>query len=139
MPAARRVVVDTNTIVSGILLPRSIPGRLLGLLAERSTLIFSPATRDELLAVIARGKFDRYVPAEARERAVTVLVRDGEILTPRRLFHICRDPRDDKFPDAAFAGRVDCIISGDDDLIVLGRVAGIPILKAARYLAGSIR
>ena len=138
MPAGKRVVVDTNTIVSGILLPRSIPGRLLGFLAEHATLIFSPATRDELVGVIARDKFDRYVAVEARERAVTILVRDGEMVTPRRLFHACRDPRDDKFLDAAYAGKVDCIISGDDDLISLGTFESVPILTAARYLAGNI-
>jgi predicted nucleic acid-binding protein len=53
MRAARRVVVDTNTIISGILLPNSVPGRLLAFLVERATLIFSPATRDELLSVVA--------------------------------------------------------------------------------------
>jgi predicted nucleic acid-binding protein len=33
MQAGKRVVVDTNTIVSGILLPNSVPGRLPDLLA----------------------------------------------------------------------------------------------------------
>ena len=77
MQAARRVVVDTNTIVSGIIIPDSVPGRLLGFLAEHATLIFSAATRDELLKVNTREKFDRYVPREARVRAVAILVRDG--------------------------------------------------------------
>ena len=135
MKAGKRVVVDTNTIISGILLPRSVPGRLLGFLAGHATLIFSPATRDELLGVIAREKFDRYVAAEARERAVVILVRDGEMVTPRRLFHLCRDPKDDKFLDAAYAGRADCLVSGDADLNALGAFEGIPILNAARYLA----
>jgi putative PIN family toxin of toxin-antitoxin system len=139
MKAGERVVVDTNTIVSGILLPRSVPGRLLDFLAEHATLIFSPATRDELLGVIAREKFDRYVAAEARERATTILVRDGEIIVPQRLFHACRDPKDDKFLDAAHAGKADCLISGDTDLTALGAFEGIPILTAARYLAGVVR
>ncbi|MBI3919076.1 MAG: putative toxin-antitoxin system toxin component, PIN family [Betaproteobacteria bacterium] len=139
MTAGKRIVVDTNTIVSGILLPQSVPGRLLGFLAGHATLIFSPATRDELLGVIAREKFDRYVAAEARERAVIILVRDSEMVAPRRLFHICRDPKDDKFLDAALAGRVDFLISGDADLITLGEFEGIPILTAARYLAGILR
>jgi uncharacterized protein len=107
MQAGKRVVVDTNTIVSGILLPQSVPGRLLDLLAGQAALIFSPATRDELLRVISREKFDRYVSAEARERAATILVRDGEIVTPRRFVHVCRDPKDDKFLDAAHAGKAD--------------------------------
>ena len=135
MKAAERVVVDTNTIISGILLPGSVPGRLLSFLAERATLIFSPATRDELLRVIAREKFDRYVTFGARERAVTVLVRDSEIVIPRRVFHVCRDPKDDKFIDAAHAGKADCLISGDDDLLVLREIEGIAILTARRYLS----
>ena len=139
MPAAKRVVVDTNTIVSGIFLPQSVPGRLLRFLAEHAILIFSPATRDELLGVVAREKFDRYVAPEARERAATILVRDSEMVTPRRLFHVCRDPKDDKFLDAAHAGKVDCVISGDDYLNALGAFEGIPILTAARYLAGNVR
>lgn len=135
MKAVERVVIDTNTIVSGILLPPSVPGRLLSTLVEQAILIFSPATRDELLEVVARRKFDRYVPTEARERAATVLVRDAEIVLPRRFFHVCRDPKDDKFLDAAHAGKADCLISGDDDLIALGEFERVPILTARRYLA----
>ena len=139
MQAGKRFVVDTNTIISGILLPQSIPGRLLGYLAEHATLIFSPPTRDELLDVISREKFDRYVAADARERAITILVREGEIVSPKRLFYLCRDPRDNKFLDAPHAGKADCLISGDLDLIVLREFEGIPILTARRYLANPIR
>ena len=49
------------------------------------------------------------------------------------------DTNDDKFLDAAHAGKVDCVISGDDDLNALGAFEGIPILTAARYLAGKVR
>lgn len=137
MPVSKRVVVDTNTIVSGILLPKSVPGRLLDLLAGQTALIFSPSTRDELLDVISREKFDRYVSVELREQAVTILLRDGDVVTPRHLVHVCRDPNDDKFLDAARAGNADCLISGDVDLLDLHEFAGIPIITARRYLAKS--
>ena len=139
MPVGKHVVVDTNTIVSGILLPLSVPGRLLEYLVGHAALIFSPATRDELLGVISREKFDRYVPAEARERAVTILVRDGALVTPRRLVQVCRDPADDKFLDAARAGNAECLISGDGDLIALREFEGIPIVTARQYLTSVTR
>ena len=139
MKAGKRFVIDTNTIISGILLPHSVPGRLLRFLTEHATLIFSPATRDELLDVISREKFDRYVAADIRERAIAILVRDGEIVSPRRFFHICRDPRDNKFLDAAHAGKADFLISGDHDLIVLREFEGVPILTARQYLADTVR
>ena len=49
------------------------------------------------------------------------------------------DTNDDKFLDAAHTGKVDCVISGDEDLIVLGTFQGVPILTAARYLARNTR
>ena len=135
MPPAERVVVDTNTIIDGILLPQSVPGRVLQLLTGTATLIFSPATRDELLGVLARKKFDRYVSTEARERAAVILLRDAEMVSLRRFVHVCRDPKDDKFLDAAQAGKADCLISGDGDLVHLQAFEGIPTLTARRYLA----
>lgn len=86
MKAGKRFVVDTNTIISGILLPQSVPGRLLDYLPGHATLIFSPSTGDELLGVISREKIDRYVAADIRERAINVLVRDGETVSPKRFF-----------------------------------------------------
>ena len=55
------------------------------------------------------------------------------------VFHVCRDTRDDKFLDAAYAGKVDYLISGDHDLIVLREFEGIPILTARQYLANVVR
>jgi predicted nucleic acid-binding protein len=34
----------------------------------------------------------------------------------------------------AVVGEANVIVSGDDDLLVLGRVGGIPILTAAQFL-----
>ena len=139
MKAGSRFVVDTNTIVSGILLPRSVPCRLLAYLSEHATLIFSPATRDELLGVGSREKFDRYVAPEARERAISILLREAEIVSPKRAFRLCRDPRDDKFLDAAYAGKADFLVSGDHDLTVLHEFEGIPILTARQVLSRAAR
>ncbi len=135
MREARRVVVDSNTIVSGILIPESVPGRLLRHLAGNVAMVFSAATRDELLEVIAREKFDRYVAFDLRERAVTAPLSDAEMVVPRRRFSVCRDAKDDKFLDVAYAARAGCIVSGDADLRVLGMFEGIPIIGAAQYMA----
>ena len=59
----------------------------------------------------------------------------GEIVTVGRKLHACRDPKDDKFLEAALAGSADCIVSGDMDLLVLTPFAGIPIVSPAEFLA----
>jgi predicted nucleic acid-binding protein len=46
----------------------------------------------------------------------------------------CRDPNDDKFLALALAIQADCIITGDQDLLVLHPFREIPILTAANFL-----
>jgi predicted nucleic acid-binding protein len=51
------------------------------------------------------------------------------------MVQICRDPKDDKFPDVAIDGRADLIVTGDTDLLVLHPFEGIGIVTPAAYLA----
>ena len=37
---------------------------------------------------------------------------------------ICRDPDDDAILGTAVAGNADCIVTGDNDLIIIGRFQG---------------
>lgn len=47
---------------------------------------------------------------------------------------VCRDPDDDAVLACAKAAQVDWIVSGDQDLLVLQRFEGIPIVTAAHAL-----
>jgi hypothetical protein len=47
---------------------------------------------------------------------------------------ICRDPDDDKLLEIAALGRADCLVTGDQDLLVLSQFQGIPIVTPARFL-----
>ena len=44
------------------------------------------------------------------------------------------DPDDDKFLACAVAGEVDCIVSGDSDLLNVQEFRGIPILTPRAFL-----
>ena len=46
---------------------------------------------------------------------------------------VCRDPDDDNILAAASAGDVNCLITGDKDLLVLKNFQKIPILKPAAF------
>jgi putative PIN family toxin of toxin-antitoxin system len=63
---------------------------------------------------------------EERLRQVTPSVVDG---TP------CRDRDDIAVLGTACAAKADCIVSGDQDLLVHGSFAGIPILKPRELCA----
>jgi predicted nucleic acid-binding protein len=70
-----RIVVDTNVFVSRLLLPESVPGRAVREAVELGTVLVSEATLKELSSVLGRGKFDRYVSKQDRERFMFLLSR----------------------------------------------------------------
>jgi predicted nucleic acid-binding protein len=74
MTALGRLVVDTNVVLSGLLFPCAIPGRVL-LEVQGSVILASNATRQELTEVIERTRFDRYVQRAVRRRLAAEFLR----------------------------------------------------------------
>ena len=97
----------------------------------RVDLITSPALLEELARTLRR-KLDTE-PADVpllkayRERAT--VVRPKALPRP-----VCRDREDDKVLATAVAGRADVILTGDDDLLVLGEYRGIRILSPRQFV-----
>ena len=50
---------------------------------------------------------------------------------------ICRDPKDDKILELAISGNADCIVTGDDDLLVLNPFREVAIVTPADFLQAS--
>jgi len=48
---------------------------------------------------------------------------------------VCRDPKDNKYLELAVAANASCIVTGDQDLLVLNPFRNIPILTSADFLA----
>ncbi|MBF0362607.1 MAG: putative toxin-antitoxin system toxin component, PIN family [Oligoflexia bacterium] len=63
-----------------------------------------------------------------------ILPNKLHIINAEKHFQLCRDPKDDKFIDCAFAGQVRYIISGDNDLLILKKVNKITIIDAKSFL-----
>jgi predicted nucleic acid-binding protein len=47
---------------------------------------------------------------------------------------VCRDPDDDKLLEIAVAGNADCLVTGDQDLLILHPFQGVPIITPAAFL-----
>lgn len=65
----------------------------------------------------------------AEVRQLADLVEPPSLAQP-----VCRDPDDDEVLALALAARVDLIVSGDGDLLVLQAFEGIPIVTPAQAL-----
>jgi putative PIN family toxin of toxin-antitoxin system len=129
-----RIVVDTNVLVSRLLLPESIAGRAVRSAADAGQLLDSDATMQELAEVVGRAKFDPYLSIAERQEFIRLLGRIVELVPIMRQVRACRDPRDDKFLEVAVNGRADLMITGDRDLLALDPFMGISIVSPAAYL-----
>lgn len=129
-----RVVVDTNVLVSRLILPQSLPAQALRRAEVDARLLISEATMYELADILGHSKFDRYISLENRKSFLQRLGHIAEFVPIVQLVRECRDPKDDKFLEVALNGRADVIITGDADLLALHPWRDIAILSPAQYL-----
>jgi putative PIN family toxin of toxin-antitoxin system len=130
----QRIVVDTNALVSRLLLPSSVPGQAVRRAVDNGILLVSEATMNELADVLARAKFDRYISLEDRQQFLRLLGRLAEFIPIGYKVRTCRDPSDDKFLEVALNGRADIILTGDADLLALNPWREVAIVSPAEYL-----
>lgn len=130
-------VFDTNVLVSAFFW-HGPPHALLEQVRNGSiALITSPALLAELADVIGRAKFDAILTRAntSRERALAQVRQLAEVVDPPPLTRpVCRDPDDDAVLALALVAKVDWIVSGDDDLLVLQAFEGIAIITPAQAL-----
>ncbi len=129
-----RFVFDTNTLVSAILKPDSTVMQVVNPALQKGTVVFSTETKAEIVSVIQRDKFNKYLSLEERMKTLeTILAKALQLDTKTTDLIICRDFTDIKFLRLAFETNADCIISGDADLKVLNPFRGIPILSISEF------
>ncbi len=129
-----RVVIDTNILVSFAIRPNRDFERLFDFLAAHGVTLVSDETVAELFAVLSREKFRQYIPQNSAIDYVEWYAGISESITVTEYVVACRDPKDDKFLSLAVAGKADCIISGDLDLLDMVAYDGIPVYCAAEFL-----
>ena len=126
-----RWVIDTNVVVSAMLW-QGTPGRVIALAGENEVRLFtSRVLLDELAATLAKDKLAKHVAATGLSvaqmlidyRSITTLVSARQLEQ-----QVSRDADDDAVLACARAARADLVVSGDDDLLVLGSFQGIRIV-----------
>jgi uncharacterized protein len=134
--AKPRLVFDTNAIISAALLKRSVSRRALDQALNEGELLTSAETVDELHQVLGRADFTKYVTEDERMEFLATLLREVTLVEVTVYVGECRDPRDNKFLELAVSGGAVCIVSGDQDLLVLHPFRGIPIVTPRGFLDG---
>ena len=128
------LVFDTNTLISGLLLPDSLPARAVKKGIHEGKIMVSGDTLNELAEVLSRAKFDRYISLENRKEYFRYFARVVEKVEIIRKIKACRDPKDNKFLELTINGQAEVIITGDKDLLILHPYQSIQIITPAQYL-----
>lgn len=125
-----KIFFDANVLIAAFI-ARGVTSELFEHCLTEHTICTSKFVLDELHKNLVR----RFGFSKAKANRVVKFIRKNAVVVDYALLSepICRDPSDDHILAAAISGEVDCIISGDEDLLVLRNVHSIPILKPADF------
>lgn len=138
MPSCPRVVLDTNVVLSSLLFSsgRLAPLRL-AWQAGRFEPLVSADTAAELVRVLAYPKF-KLNAADREELLADYLPYCRTVRMPAKLPALpdCRDPGDVPFLALALAGKAQCLVSGDRDLLDVRAGFSVAIRTPDEFLSG---
>lgn len=134
MSQTEKIIIDTNTLISSLLLKGSTTFKAMEKARNVGALIFSEETFLEFEIVLLRKKFDRYFSKEERLQIIEKTHNEGVFIAVTSTLQVSRDPKDDKFLNLAIDAKASCIITGDKDLLVLTPFKNISILSPFDFL-----
>ena len=130
----QKFVFDTNTLISASLFKKSMPRQALDKALTLGTILLSESVIYELKNVFSRSKFDKYLSSDLREVFLQDILDIAETVEIIQSFHLCRDPKDDKFLDLIVNGHANYLITGDKDLLFLNPFKNTPIIPPAEFM-----
>jgi putative PIN family toxin of toxin-antitoxin system len=125
-----KVFFDTNVLIAAFV-ARGLCSDLFDHCLAEHTICISQWVLDEFCDRLIK-KF-RFTKANV-DKAAAFIVQHAVMLAGDPLpSRICRDPDDDNVLAAAINGRVHCVVTGDEDLLVLKKIQKIPIIKPSEF------
>lgn len=128
-----RVIIDTNLWIS-FLISKDFSKLDTILDKKEITLVLSQELVDEFIEVSQRPKFKKYFTLADIESLLFKFQNRADFITVTNNIEICRDPKDDFMLSLATDGKATHLITGDKDLLVLGKYGETNILTMTKYL-----
>ena len=127
-----RIVIDTNVIASAVFFGGRPYQLLRYIMEDYVEVVASKEIVDEYEEIILR--LQQKYPAITTKIPFHDILAKLEIIRVSSDIHVSRDPDDDKFISCAVDGKCLYIVSGDNDLLSIGKYEGIEILTVADFL-----
>jgi putative PIN family toxin of toxin-antitoxin system len=128
-----RLVIDTNLWISFIISKKL---NLLEpiLLSKNTKILFSSELVEELQATITKPKLKKYFSENALEEMLTVFDPYIDFITVKSTVSICRDPNDNFLLALSKDGKANYLLTGDNDLLDIGKYKKTIIIKISEFL-----
>jgi putative PIN family toxin of toxin-antitoxin system len=133
-----KIVLDTNVLASGIFWGGT-PQKIIEHWGQgHIQVLASELVLDEYLRTIQKLSLKLKRPDLFSSWAL-ILPTKISLVSVKKTFKLCRDPKDDMFIGCAVSGRAKYIVSGDRDLLVLEQAMGVKIVTPNHFLATSFK
>lgn len=126
----RRVVVDTNVFVSGILFGGNPEAILDWVQSNQMSLLMSSELAGEIMTVLDRFPLTQTDWSDAKYILTHHIVK----ITPNVKVSKSRDPKDDMLLALSLAGKADYLVTGDKDLLVLRKFGDTQIVTPKQFV-----
>ena len=124
-----KIVIDTNLIIAGRWNPRSSSNRIINMVLKGDIdAVYTSEIKDENLYILGKVK-----PSKDYTDKILKLYRISKKVTSDRRINASPDKADNRFLEAAVAGKADYIVSSDKHLLDIGEFEGIRILKPSFF------
>lgn len=128
----KNIIVDTNVFIGALLKSKNCAKILEGIKRNEFNLVISEKLIEEILLVVEKDKFE-FAESEKAELKELLIEKSIPVVSKEKI-PICRDPKDSIILECATTGKVDFIVTGDNDLLTLKSFRNIPIITPKKFL-----
>jgi putative PIN family toxin of toxin-antitoxin system len=127
-----KAVIDTNIWVS-FLIGKLLIGLDDYILDGLLEVVISDEQLGEITTVLRRPKFCKHFSSDDIEEFLSLIYKTSVIVDIHHAIKDCRDEKDNFILETAIRGRVDYIVTGDKDLLVLNPYRGKKIIEFREF------
>jgi putative PIN family toxin of toxin-antitoxin system len=128
-----KLVIDTNLWISFII-SKKLNQLDPVLLAENTRILFSSELVQELQATISKPKLQKYFAPNALEEMMVLFDPYIDLIVVKSKVEICRDSNDNFLLALSKDGKANFLLTGDNDLLDIGKYGQTEILKITEFL-----
>ena len=133
-----KAVVDTNVLVSGLISEHNPPRQIIDAwLDGRYRLVTSPYQVEEVNHVLSYPQIAGRIRLEGAELdlILAAMLSEAELVPGHvQMPGVTRDPKDDPIVASACEGRTDYLVSGDQDLLAVGKIEGVRVVTPRQFV-----